>query len=105
MSEIDNIITSLERQKAAIDTAIAALREIGGTEPKTRRGRPPGGTKARKRTRNISPEGRQRQIEAMRRYWAQRKAGGKTAARKTSGKKRAAKKTEEVAERANVASD
>ena len=103
MSEIDNIITSLERHKRAIDNAIAALREIGGSEPRKRRGRPPRRGKAKKRTRNMTPEGRQRQIEAMRRYWAEKKASGKKAARKIAGKKRATKKTASVTKIAKAA--
>ena len=60
----------------SIDNAIAALREIGGpgTVMKKRRGRPPGSGKAKKRT--MTSEGRERQREAMRRYWAEKKAAG-----------------------------
>ena len=86
LNDIQNIIERLEQQRAAIDNALAALREVSGTEPKKRRGRPPN-SRAKKRTRNISPEGRQRQIEAMRKYWAKKKAG----ATKRAPKKRAAK--------------
>ena len=83
MNDIQNIIERLEKQRAAIDNALLALREVsGGIEPKKRRGRPPGSGKSKKRTRNISPEGRKRHREAMRRYWAEKKAGAAEGARK-----------------------
>ena len=50
LNDIQNIIERLEQQRAAIDNALAALREVSGTEPKKRRGRPPGSGK-RKRER------------------------------------------------------
>ena len=80
MSEIDNIITRLEQQRTAIETAIAALRDIGGegTATKKRRGRPRNSGKAKKRT--ITSEGRERQKEAMRRYWAKKKAAARKSA-------------------------
>lgn len=94
MNEIESIIERLEQQRAAIDNALTALREVGGTEPEKRRGRPTGSGKARKKTRHISPEGRQRQIEAMRKYWAKKKAG---AAKRTSKKRVTKEETEAVA--------
>ena len=76
MNGIAGIIADLEKQRTSIDNAIAALREIGGagTVMKKRRGRPPGSGKAKKRT--MTSEGRERQREAMRRYWAEKKAAG-----------------------------
>ena len=82
LNDIQNIIERLEKQRAAIDNALAALREVGRSEPKKRRGRPPGSGKAKK-ARNVSPEGRERHREAMRRYWAEKKAA-------RAGKKQAA---------------
>jgi len=86
VNELNNIVAQLEKQRAAIDNALAALRGISGQETTTTktRGRPKGS----KQKRVVSDEGRQRQIEAMRRYWAAKKA----AAKKTATKKRAAKK-------------
>ena len=83
MSDIQNIITELERQRAAIDNALEALRGVTGQTAVARRGRPKG-TK-----RSTSVDGRQRQIEAMRAYWAAKKAGGKKVTTKKATKKRA----------------
>ena len=79
MSNIANIISELETQKAAIEKALAALRDMTGTEGPKRRGRPPGkraeaaapttapakrGRPAKKQSR-ITEEGRQRLRRAM----------------------------------------
>ena len=98
MKDIDNIITQLEEQKAAIERAISALRDIAGSAPatvkKARRGRPPGRPPAAasapapapapKKKRRLSPEGRKRIIEALKKRWAVKKAAAKKAARKAS---------------------
>jgi hypothetical protein len=82
LNDIQNIIERLEQQRAAIENALAALREVNATEPKERRGRPLGSGKTKKRTRNVSPQGRKRHREAMRRYWAERNAREAAGARK-----------------------
>jgi hypothetical protein len=61
MGEIDTIIAHLEQRKKALDTAITALRGSDGQGPSS--GEQSGLT-----------DGRQRQIEAMRRYWAEKRA-------------------------------
>jgi hypothetical protein len=78
VTEIQSIITELERQKAAFETAIAALRGLDAQPVLPERG--PG--RPRESTATKQPdvkEGRQRQIEAMRRYWVEKKAGKKAA--------------------------
>jgi hypothetical protein len=91
LSDVEGIISELEQQRAAIERALAALREIWGisdgstTAPAKRRGRPPG--------RKFSAETRRRMSEAQ-----QRRHGGKraeevapekaTPATKQRGKKR-----------------
>jgi hypothetical protein len=83
MDDLSGIIADLEQQRDAIDRALAALREIGGEQPLKRRGRSPrqsGATKAP----YAATDGRQRQIEAMRRYWAAKKALGKAVAKKAT---------------------
>jgi hypothetical protein len=80
MPDISSIIADLERQKSAIDNALAALRGIGGQPAAKKRGRPKC-TKDRG-----SVDGRQRQADSMRKYWAARKALSKRT-------KKAAKKT------------
>jgi hypothetical protein len=82
MTDISNIIAQLERQRSAIDNAIEALWGVSDQPAAKRRGRPP---KAAKR--GVSAEGRQRQIAAMRKYWAAKKAGGKKATKKAAKKR------------------
>jgi hypothetical protein len=99
LKDVDSIISDLEQQRSAIERAIAALREIGGAPaPQPRKvGRPVGSGKAvAKKTRRLSPEGRKRIIEALKKRWAEKKAAEKSSARKARGKK-AAKKTAEAA--------
>ena len=76
----NGIITDLEKQKTAIDKALAALRMIEGGEtgaeptakstpnaPATRRGR-------------MSPEGKRRLIAALKKRWAVKKAAANAGA-------------------------
>jgi len=74
MSEIDSIIAHLEQCQKALDTAIAALRGNDGRGPSSSS---PGDQSG-------LTEGRKRQIEAMRRYWAEKRAASsrKKAARR-----------------------
>jgi len=73
LAEIDAKIAALQQAR----TAIVQLDESGAVKPK--RGRPKGSTnaakpdKAKKRKRNLSPEGRKRIAEAMKRRWAERR--------------------------------
>ena len=80
MSDIASVIAHLLQQRSAIDNALEALRGIGEGTPAKKRGRPKGAKATKKGA--MSAEGRQRQIEAMRRYWAAKKAGAKKAAKK-----------------------
>ena len=79
LSEIDAEITRLQQARAAL-TAIGAT---GTVAP--RRGRPKGSvnkksTKPRKR--NLTPEGRKRIAEAMKRRWAERRAAATKSTKK-----------------------
>ena len=81
LSEIDGEIARLQQARAAL----VGISSSGTVAP--RRGRPKGSvnkntTKARKK-RNLTPEGRKRIADAMKRRWAERRA----AATKGSGKK------------------
>jgi hypothetical protein len=72
LSDIDAEIARLQQARAAL-TAISGSGAVAATK---RRGRPKGSTnapKAAKRTRNLSPEGRKRIQEAMKRRWAERR--------------------------------
>lgn len=68
MTDIQALVTELEQLRAAIDAAITALRGVASQDRPVQA--------------NVG-EGRQRQIEAMRRYWAERRAG---AAKKATNK-------------------
>jgi len=76
MSGISGIVAELEQQKAAIERAIEALRDVGpGAAPRKKRGRPPGSVNRaaapKKASRRMSPEGRARIIAAAKRRWAE----------------------------------
>lgn len=79
LSELDAEIVRLQQIRAALSGAVGT----GATEPK-RRGRPKGSKNAAasgaapKKKRELSPEGRKRIAEAMKKRWAER--------RKDSGK-------------------
>jgi hypothetical protein len=94
VNEVKSIISQLERQKSAIDRAIGALREVTGAglvQP-TVTGAP---QKRARKKRRLSPEGRQRIIDAAKRRWAMKKAGqasGAKQAKKATKKKGARKK-------------
>ena len=73
---VKEIVAELDRQIAHLKEARALL--TGQTVAK-RRGRPPGSTNARKhRKHRLSPEGRKRISDALKRRWALRR---KTAAK------------------------
>jgi hypothetical protein len=78
LSEIDAEIARLQQARSAL-TGIAG----SGTVAKAKRGRPKGSanktTTTKRRKRNLSPEGRKRIADAMKRRWAERRAA-------TSGK-------------------
>lgn len=85
ISEIDAEISRLQQARSAL-TGIAAS---GVVAP--RRGRPKGSvnkTTTAKRKRNLSPEGRKRIAEAMKRRWAERRAAtsGKGSSKKDASK-------------------
>lgn len=84
MPDLSSIINNLEQQRTAIENALAALRGIGGETTTKRRGRRLGTKKVDGSGMTVA--GRKRQAEAMRRYWAQRKAGGKRATKKAAKK-------------------
>jgi hypothetical protein len=89
LTDLQQIINDLERQKTAINNALAALRGLSADTPQRRGpGRPLGtrgpGRPPKKRS-TISEEGRQRIAEAQRERWAAKKAAAKKAASKTVG--------------------
>lgn len=91
LKDVDSIITQLEGQKAAIDRAIAALRDISGPSPavvkRGRPGRPAGSVNApKKQKRRLSPEGRKRIIEALKKRWAEKRTAQQAGIKKSTKK-------------------
>ena len=84
--DVSNIIAEIDAKIASLQQARAVLSGLGETAPvvvKAKRGRPKGSTnavkavkvaKTIKRKRNLSPEGRKRIAEAMKKRWAERRA-------------------------------
>jgi hypothetical protein len=89
MNEITRAISELERQRATIDRAIAALREVKVSAPAA--GLADGASRVgRKRAkRRLSAEGRKRISEAAKKRWAATKAAGATPTKKGSTRKKA----------------
>jgi len=96
MDAFNEIIARLEKQKLAIEAALAALRQVDETapaaaEPRTRRTYT---RRAVKKSGGISEAGRKRLADAMKKRWAAKRAGAAVKkARKKASKKAAAKKS------------
>lgn len=92
MNDITRTISQLEQQRASLDRAIQALRDVEGG--KTRAAVRGFGGAPKKR--QMSAEGRRRIAEAARKRWAEIRANkaaqSKRAGRKRAGRKSAAKK-------------
>lgn len=92
MNDIKRIINELERQRTAIDKAIAALRDVtlsaGATAGSSASSQAPVARKKRR----LSPEGRRRIIEATKKRWAAARAQGNASPAK-GGSKQAVKKS------------
>lgn len=95
--DVSKIVAEIDAQIASLQQARAVLAglERSAVSEKPRRGRPKGSVNAQKSTapaarkRSLSPEGRKRIAEAMKRRWAERR---KEVAKKEAPKKEAAKK-------------
>ena len=87
---LKEVIKGLEKQKTAIERALAALKEVDGTAVESappaaapaRRGRP-------KRKGGMTPEGRRRLSEALKKRWAVKRAASQV---KPQAKAKAKKK-------------
>lgn len=82
--DVSKIVSEIDAEIARLQQARAALTGLSGTAvPVRKRGRPKGSVNAPKpegarKKRNLSPEGRKRIQEAMKRRWAaQRKEAAK----------------------------
>lgn len=72
--ELKRIIEELKRERARIEEAINALEQVGGS---ARRGR--GTRQFGVRRRRLTPEGRKRLSDMMKKRWAERKRRAKAA--------------------------
>jgi hypothetical protein len=73
---VSEILAQIDREIAQLQHARTLLGGASTAAPKKRVGRPP--KKAMKKKRNLTPEGRRRIAEAVKRRWAeQKKAAGK----------------------------
>ena len=84
LSEIDAEIARLQQARSAL----IGISSSGTVAP--RRGRPKGSvnkkTAKSRRKRNLTPEGRKRIADAMKRRWAERRASTKASGKKESSK-------------------
>jgi len=73
---IKEVITRLERQQTAIERALSALRDIDGAVPGTSAAAAPApaGPRNSKRKGGMTPDGRRRLSEALRKRWAAKRA-------------------------------
>lgn len=83
--DVSRILSEIDAEIARLQQARSALTGIAGSGTVApRRGRPKGSVNKPKasRKRNLSPEGRKRIAEAMKRRWAERRAAASKGASK-----------------------
>jgi hypothetical protein len=110
--DVRKIVAEIDAKIASLQQARAVLVELDESDLalKPRRGRPKGSTNASKasavkivkpaaRKRHLSPEGRKRIADAMKRRWAQRRNQTAKPAKKVAAKKEAAPKKEVAAKK------
>jgi hypothetical protein len=96
--DVSKIVAEIDAEIASLQQARSVLLGLDETVPslKPRRGRPKGSTNAAKkvaapkpakRKRNLTPEGRKRIAEAMKRRWAERRTTVEKAPKKEATKK------------------
>jgi hypothetical protein len=73
--DVSRILDELRRERTRIDDAIAALEKVATPGARGRKGR----TAGRPRRRRLTPEGRKRLSEMMKKRWAERKRRAKAA--------------------------
>ena len=71
---IETILADLKREREQLDDAIAALEGSAGSAPGRASDR---GTSGPRRRGGITPEGRRRLSEAMKKRWAERRKKGR----------------------------
>ncbi|HYN14394.1 MAG TPA: hypothetical protein VES66_01225 [Terriglobales bacterium] len=75
--DINRILAELKTERDRIDQAIAAIGNIGSS--RARRGRPPGKSTRKRRKHKLTPEGRKRLSDMMKKRWAERRKKAKAA--------------------------
>jgi hypothetical protein len=86
--DVSRILSEIDAEIARLQQARAALSAIGASGTVApRRGRPKGSTNKKAaakpgRKRNLTPEGRKRIAEAMKRRWAERRSAATKSAKK-----------------------
>ena len=85
IAAIEGIVEQLERQRAAIENALAALRDVGGVGGEESAGQAKAQKRGRpaKRKGGVTPEGRERLRRAMKRRWAVKRAASATKKRRS----------------------
>lgn len=73
--DINRILAELKAERDRIDQAITAIGNIGS--PRARRGRPPGKSTGRRHKHRLTPEGRKRLSDMMKKRWAERRKKAK----------------------------
>lgn len=69
---LENILTQLKSERDRLDKAISALNGVAGQSRRGRRAKATVSTRPARR-RRLSPEGRRRIVEALKRRWAQQR--------------------------------
>lgn len=92
MNEIAKVISRLEQHRAAIDRALAALREIEAVEPKESASTPRAAGAGQPKKRRMSAAGRRNIAEAVRKRWAEKRAAEAQSSQRAGAKKAAGKK-------------
>jgi len=86
VNNVENAISQLEKQRSAIDRALSALREVTGSA--SARTDVNGIPQSKRKKRQLSPEGRRRIIEAIKRRWAAQRKGQAGASKKAAASSR-----------------
>ena len=93
MNDIERVISRLESQRASIDKALAALRDLDAAKPAAAAGavaapKPGEKPKVKRKKSRLSPEGRQRIIDAAKKRWAEKNAADAAKGAKSAAKKK-----------------
>jgi hypothetical protein len=76
--ELDRIVAELEEERDRLDQAIALLKERNGTATARKAIATNGKVSTRSRARRLTPAGRKRLSELMKKRWAERKRAAKS---------------------------